>query len=160
MILCTFKESSFKKIMSNNKSKIYNDLLTSYRLNLVEIEMKLYEARLIRGNNKIQRYFNSTPIRNAFARWMVYAAYKNQYFNITQLSKDLHTNRQTISSIIKDCEEEAYIIVKRIGKNTECKAAPILIEKMEDYCDWRRELSKDIWEALLLLNTFEKYLKE
>ena len=142
--------------MNDFLSKSRNLLLKEYRLRLIEIEIELHKARHVRGDNRIQRYFNSTQIRNAFARWMVYAVYKNKYFNITQLSKGLYTNRQTISSIIKDCEDEGYIIVRRDGKSVDCKAAPILVEKMEEYCNWRRELSQDIWESLLVLNTFEK----
>ncbi len=144
--------------MNDFLSKSRNLLLKEYRLRLIEIEIELHKARHVRGDNRIQRYFNSTPIRNAFARWMVYAVYKNKYFNITQLSKGLYTNRQTISSIIKDCEDEGFIIVRRDGKNVDCKAATMLVEKMEEYCDWRRDLSKDTWESLLVLNTFEKYM--
>lgn len=143
--------------MNRDLINCYNSLLRQYRLRLIEIEINLHKRRGVAGNTKIQRYFNSTQIRNTFARWMVHAVYTNKHYNITQLAKGLNTNRQTISSIIKDCEGEGYIVVRRVGKTTNCKASTILVEKMEDYCEWRRDLSKDIWESLLALNTFEKY---
>jgi hypothetical protein len=122
--------------------------------------MELHKARQTRMDNNVQRYFNSTPIRNAFARWMVYGVYVNKFYNITELVNELHSNRQTISTIIKECEEYKFIIVKRSKNTTKCQAAPLLIEKMEDYCDWRRKLAKDtVGHSLLTLTSFEQLMQ-
>ena len=67
---------------------------------LAKIEMEIFKARQTRMLNRTQRYFNSTPLRNAFARWMVNAFYENQFYTITHLVKEMHTNRQTISNMI------------------------------------------------------------
>jgi predicted DNA-binding protein YlxM (UPF0122 family) len=66
---------------------------------------------------------------------MVYGSYVNKFYSITELVNELHTNRQTISTIIKECEEYKFIIVKRSKKTTKCPTGPLLIEKMEDYCE-------------------------
>jgi predicted DNA-binding protein YlxM (UPF0122 family) len=144
----------------NSAEQIHEYLKQQYRLHLIKIEMELHKARQIRMDNNVQRYFNSTPIRNAFARWMVYGAYVDKFYSITELVNELHTNRQTISTIIKECEAYKFIIVKRTNNTTKCQAGPLLIEKMEDYCDWRRKLAKDIaGHSLLTLTSFEELMQ-
>ena len=144
----------------NSAEQIHEHLKQKYRLKLIKIEMELHKARQVRIDNNVERYFNSTPIRNAFARWMVYGSYVNKLYSITELVKELHTNRQTISTIIKECEEYKFIIVKRSKNTTKCQAAPILIEKMEDYCDWRRKLANDtVRHSLLTLTSFEQLMQ-
>jgi predicted DNA-binding protein YlxM (UPF0122 family) len=145
---------------TNSAEQIYEHLKQQYRLRLIKIEMELHKARQTRMDNNVQRYFNSTPIRNAFARWMVYGAYVNKFYSITELVNELHTNRQTISTMIKECEAYKFIIVVRASNTTKCQASPSLIEKMEDYCDWRRKLGKDtVAHSLLTLTTFEELMQ-
>ena len=144
----------------NSAEQIHEYLKQQYRLHLIKIEMELHKARQIRMDNNVQRYFNSTPIRNAFARWMAYGAYVNKFYSISELVNELNTNRQTISTIIKECEEYKFIIVKRTSNTTTCQAAPLLIEKMEHYCDWRRKLAKDtVVNSLLTLTSFEELMQ-
>mgnify|MGYP001333258289 FL=1 len=144
----------------NSAEHIHEYLKQQYRIRIIKIEMELHKARQTRMDNNVQRYFNSTPIRNAFARWMVYGAYVNKFYTISELVNELHTNRQTISTIIKECEEYKFIIVKRTSNTTTCQAAPLLIEKMEDYCDWRRNLAKDtVVNSLLTLTSFEELMQ-
>ena len=145
---------------TNSAEQIHEHLKQQYRLKLIKIEMELHKARQTRMDNNVQRYFNSTPIRNAFARWMVYGAYVNIFYSITELVNELHTNRQTISTMIKECEAYKFIIVKRAKNTTKCQASPSLIEKMEDYCDWRRKLAKDtVGHSLLTLTSFEELMQ-
>ena len=145
---------------TNSAEQIHEYLKQQYRLSLIKIEMELHKARQLRIDNNVDRYFNSTPIRNAFARWMVYGSYVNKFYSITELVNELHTNRQTISTMIKECEAYKFIIVKRTSNTTKCQASPLLIEKMEDYCDWRRKLGKDtVARSLLTLTTFEELMQ-
>ena len=145
---------------SNSTEQIHEYLKQQYRIRIIKIEMELHKARQTRMDNNVQRYFNSTPIRNAFARWMVYGAYVDKFYSITELVNELHTNRQTISTIIKECETYKFIIVKRTKNTTKCQAGPLLIEKMEHYCDWRRKLAKDIaGHSLLTLTSFEELMQ-
>tara|TARA_B100001057_G_scaffold304499_1_gene304643 strand:- start:317 stop:712 length:396 start_codon:yes stop_codon:yes gene_type:complete len=127
----------------------------------MKIEMEIFKARQIRMLNKVQRYFNSTPIRNAFARWMVSAFYENTLYTISHLVKEMHTNRQTISIMINECEKEDYIIVVRKGKTVSCQASQTLINKMNDYCEWRKEITElTIGKAYNELVQFEKLMSK
>ena len=130
--------------IENSSEQLQNDLIIKHNKNVLKIEMDIYIARKTRMLHKIQRYFNSTPLRNAFSRWMAYAFFDNKFYTISKLAKEMHTNRQSISKMISECESENYIIVKRQGKTVACRASPLLMEKISDYCDWRQKLTKDI----------------
>jgi DNA-binding transcriptional regulator YhcF (GntR family) len=109
----------------------------------------------------VQRYFNSTPIKNAFARWMTYGVYTNRFYTITELVKEMHSNRQTISTMINECEAEGFIVVKRKGSTVACQASDLLVEKMEEYCEWRKELTRStIGTAYNRLVQFEKLMQK
>ena len=145
--------------IKNSSEDIYNHLLLEYRKCVMKIEMEIFKARQTRMLNKIQRYFNSTPLRNAFARWMVNAFYENQFYTISYLVKEMHTNRQTISQMISECEKEGYVIVERSGKTVSCQATLLLVEKMNDYCKWRKDITElTVGKAYNDLVQFEKWM--
>lgn len=137
---------------------VHQYLIHKYNIEQVRLEMKTHQALQKRMDNKIQRYFNSTPIRNAFAMWMTYATYDNRTYTIQELVDEIGSNRQTISNIVKDCEAEGWIEVDRADGNTaDCKAKAILVETMEDYCDCRRTLVNSVvGEAFIDLRNFER----
>ena len=136
---------------------VHQYLIHKYNVELVKLEMATHQARQKRMDNKVQRYFNSTPIRNAFARWMTYATYANRTYTIAELVDEIGSNRQTISDIVKDCEAEGWIKVDRRDNRCDCKASPTLVEKMEDYCDHRRTLvNKVAGVAFSDLRNFER----
>lgn len=146
---------------SNSIEDIHTHLNMDYRMKILEIEMSVHQARQTRGNNKVQRYFNSTPIRNAFARWMTYGVYTSRFYTISELVKEMHSNRQTISTMVNECEAEGYIIVKRVGATVSCQATALLVEKTEEYCEWRKELTKStIGTAYNNLVQFEKLMQK
>ena len=145
-------EKSFKIVL--------NELELEYRKSLIKVDMEIFQARQTRMKSKIQRYFNSTPLRNAFARWMVYAYYENQFYTISQLVKDMSTNRQTVSLMLNECEIENYIIVLRKGKTVACKASLILVKAMDEYSEWRKKLiEKTIYQPYIDLKQFENMIK-
>ena len=78
--------------IKNSSDEIHNHLITEYNNSLMKMEMDLYSARQTRMLHKVQRYFNSTPLRNGFARWMAYAHYQNKPYTISQLVKEMHSN--------------------------------------------------------------------
>ena len=148
------------KIQQSSK-QIQNDLIIQHNKNLMKIEMNLYLARQTRMLNRVQRYFNSTPLRNAFARWMAYAFYDNIFYTVSKLAKEMHTNRQSISKLINECESENYIIVERHGKTVACKASPLLMEKIYDYCVWRQQLTKEtLSKSYNDLTRFESWMNK
>ncbi len=147
--------------IKNSSEDIHNHLLLEYRKCVMKIEMEIFKARQTRMLNKIQRYFNSTPLRNAFARWMVNAFYENQFYTITYLVNEMHTNRQTISNMVNECEKEGYIIVIRKGKTVSCQASQPLVEKSNDYCKWRKEITElTVGKAYNDLIQFEKWMSK
>ena len=147
--------------IKNSSDEIYKYLHTEFNKNLMKIEMNLYAARQTRMLNKVQRYFNSTPLRNGFARWMAHAYYENQFYTISQLVNEMHTNRQSISKIVSECELENYIIVIRKGKTVACQASTLLISKINDYCNWRKELVKEtIGRSYYNLTQFEEWMNK
>ena len=145
--------------IKNSSEDIYNHLLLEYRKCVMKIEMEIFKARQTRMVNKVQRYFNSTPIRNAFARWMVNGYYENQFYTISCLVKEMYTNRQTISNMINECEKEGSIIVKRKGKTVSCQGTQLLVEHMNDYCKWRKDITElTLGQAYNDLVQFEKWM--
>ena len=147
--------------IKNSSEDIHNHLLLEYRKCVMKIEMEIFKARQTRMLNKIQRYFNSTPLRNAFARWMTNAFYENQFYTITHLVKEMHTNRQTVSNMINECEIEGYIIVERKGKTVSCQASQTLVEKMNEYCKWRKEITElTVGKAYNDLVIFERWMSK
>ena len=145
---------------NNSANEIHQFLLDEYVLKTLEIEMSTHKARQTRMDNKVQRYFNSTPLRNAFARWMVYAVYANRWYTITELVDDMHSNRQSISTIINECEAENWIIVIRTSNSVKCRASAELTEKMVKYCMWRKEITKStIGTAFNALYNFEQLMQ-
>ena len=147
--------------IKNSSTDIHNHLLQEYRRCVMKIEMEIFKARQTRMINKIQRYFNSTPLRNAFARWMVNAFYENSFYSISHLVKEMHTNRQTISQMINECEKEGYVTVVRNGKTVSCQATLVLVEKMNDYCKWRKDITElTVGKAYNDLVQFEKWMSK
>lgn len=136
--------------------KIQLHLLKDYYKETALIEMDLYTARKLRMDNKCQRYFNSTQIRNAFARWMSYAVYVNRFYTITELTKELVTNRQTIVTMLADTEAEGWIEVIRNKKSTKMRGTNELVFRFEEYCQWRKAITKSYIGTLYnKLNDFD-----
>ena len=164
LINCITINFNYDLIMSDLKKSsknILNQLELEYRKSLIKVDMEIFQARQTRMKSKIQRYFNSTPIRNAFARWMVYAYYNKVFYTITQLVREMSTNRQTVSLMISECEVENYITVQRKGKTVGCRATLQLVKAMDEYSDWRKMLiEKTIYQPYINLKQFERFLKK
>ena len=140
---------------------VLNELELEYRKSLIKVDMEIFQARQTRMKSKIQRYFNSTPLRNAFARWMVYAYYENQFYTISQLANEMSTNRQTVSLMVNECEVENYIIVQRKGKTVGCQSSLMLIQAMNEYSEWRKKLiEKTIYRPYIELKQFENMMNK
>ena len=149
-----------KNIIESSKD-ILNELELDYRKSILKVDMQIFQARQTRMKSKLQRYFNSTPIRNAFARWMVYAYYHDAFYTISQLVKEMSTNRQTVSLMLNECEIENYIFVKRKGKTVGCKATFNLVKAMDEYSEWRKTLIEEtIYQPYLDLKQFENLMKK
>ena len=111
---------------------------------LCDLEVKIYQARQDRIQTKIQRYFNSTPLRNVFSRICVYAKCVNQFYTISEIAYELRATRQSISQMVDECEEEGWIIVERSPNRVGIQASQILYEAQLDYTNHRKEIAKDV----------------
>lgn len=111
---------------------------------LADLEIKIYQARQDRMQTKIQRYFNSTPLRNAFARICVYARCVNQFYTISYIADELRATRQAISLMVDECEQEGWLNVERTPNRVGIQASQPLFDGMSDYVEARKILAKDI----------------
>jgi len=151
----------FKEVKKENSVyEISDHLQREYTLATLTTEMRMHKARQKRMDNKVQRYFNSTPLRNAFARWMVYGYLVNKPYNITTLVDEMVADRKTISTMIKECEDAGWVQTIKSNGQLFCLASPILVDKVYDYILWRRKLTKNtIGKAFLALKTFEDLMR-
>ena len=152
---------AFKDMSRNNSvNEIADHLQREYTLATLTTEMRMHKARAIRMDSDVQRYFNSTPLRNAFARWMVYGYLVNKPYNITTLVDEMVADRKTISTMIKECEDAGWIQTIKSNGQLFCLASPVLVDKVYDYILWRRKLTKDtIRKAFIALKTFEDLMR-
>ncbi len=108
-------------------------LMKKYALQLCRYEMAKYEGRQTRLNSKMQRYFNSTPVKNAFARLMYIAANVKSLYTKTAIATELHVTRQASSQMVNECLEAGWIEVDEGGRCPTYKATPALEEGVMAY---------------------------
>lgn len=113
---------------------IEQKILFDYAVALAKWQVELYQVRNQRMDNPIQRYFNSTPTRNTFAR-MMFLAYQDDKLHYTKakISRELFITRQAASQMVDDCLAEGWIEAHCEGKITRYKASQALADKQMDY---------------------------
>ena len=126
-------KNKLKKLIDNEMNKV-----------LCDLEIKIYQARQDRMKTKIQRYFNSTPLRNVFARMCVYAKCVNQFYTISEIAYELRATRQSVSQMVDECGEEGWIKVERSPNRVGIQASQTLYDGMLDYTNERKRLAKDV----------------
>jgi len=114
-----------------------------YNLAILLTEMEMYKTRTSRMNTPIQRYFNSTPFRNAFARFICYAYMVNIPYTISRLSTEMNADRKTISQTVKECEAEGWLTVERSSSTTTFMGNEKLYESCADYLKYIKSFSKN-----------------
>ena len=124
--------------------EIHNHLLLEYRKCVMKIEMEIFKARQTRMLNKIQRYFNSTPLRNAFNRIVTYSYIVNEFYTISYVADELRTTRQSISNMVDECEAEGWIEVDRSPNRVGFKGTASNYEGFLSYLKHRKVLAKDV----------------
>ena len=126
-------------------------------------EIKIYRARVDRTNTRMQRYFNSTLLKNVFARICNYAYTVNQFYTISYVTKKLRSTRQAISLIVDECENEEWLNINRRANKVEFQASEELYESLRDYVFARTNIMTsdecNDWISMLTLykNLNEKY---
>jgi len=116
---------------------IEQNLLHEYAVALAQWQIELYQGRNQRQNDAIQRYFNSTPARNAFARMMFLAYHDDKsLYTKAEIARELFITRQAASQMIEDCLAEGWIEAHCEGKTTCYKASQTLADKVMNYVEF------------------------
>lgn len=125
-----------------------------------EQEIEIYSSRRYRQNTKIQRYFNSTHLRNVIARILTLNHYDNSFTTISEMAEKLGATRQIISSIMKDCLEEGWVIKENQGY----MAGAELVAAVELYAIFRAKLkatqeARDVYATIVTLQNLQDNVK-
>ena len=109
---------------------IEQKILSDYAVALAKWQVELYRGRNQRKDDAIQRYFNSTPARNTFAR-MMFLAYQDDklVYTKTEIARQLFITRQAASQMVDDCLAEGGVEAQGSGY----KASQTLAKKQMDY---------------------------
>jgi len=127
-----------------NKKQLQDYLDMEMSKVLCELELNIYQGRQDRLKTKIQRYFNSTPLRNAFNRIITYSYIVNEFYTISCVADQLRTTRQSISNMVEECEAEGWIEVDRSPNRVAFKGTQELYEGFLSYLEHRKELARDV----------------
>ena len=108
-------------------------LFKAYAKELFVRELTVHQYRQTRMDNKIQRYFNSTPSRNALARVLCLATYVNQPYTKTQIAEQINISRQAAHDLVEECVAEGWAELAKPESRKAYRASPTLIEAGESY---------------------------
>ena len=135
----------------------------------LNIEIKTVEGSRFIDNvtkRKIKEYSLSSQNRRKFLMYCIRAQLEGDYLLVTDLIKLVGISRAATETMIKECEDSDWIVIKRSnGNRRRIQAADITVETYADYCDWlwriinksdMRNLSASINEIEKLEQTFPK----
>ena len=128
----------------------------------LNIEIKTVEGSRFIDNvtkRKIKEYSLSSQNRRKFLMYCIRAQLENDYLLVTDLIKLVGVSRAAAETMIKECEEANWIIIKRgSGNRRRIQAADITVETYADYCDWLWKLihESDMRNLSASLNEIEK----
>ena len=133
----------------------------------LNIEIKTVEGGRYVDNvtkRRIKEYSLSSQNRRKFLMYCIRAQLESDYLLVTDLIKLVGVSRAAAETMIKECEDADWIVIKRgNGNRRSIQAADITVETYADYCDWlwrtineadRRSLSASINEIEKLEETF------
>lgn len=113
---------------------MYTSSINKKYLLLLDLEIAVHHARKTRMHFPLQRYFNSTLNRNAFARLMCKAAYLDKGYSIKQICDEIVISRMSCHTMIRECLAAGYII--KHGEKSYI-AGEELVSRTEDYMNFR-----------------------
>ena len=134
-------------------------LFKVYTAELCRHQIGVHKARQTRMATDIQRYFNSTPARNAFAKLMSLATYDNTLYTKAKVSKELHITRQAAHVMVNECLDAGWIEYGgSCCGNKGYRATERLVEAMENYANRHMEMIEEtnIHEAVEALVAYRK----
>ena len=128
------------KVQRNELASTKDALKHEWMRKLLNIEIKISEgSRLIDNVTKrrIKEYSLSSQNRRKFLMYCIRAAIEDDYLTVTKLIRSIGVSRAAIETMIKECQQAEWIIIKRgKGNQRRIQAAYITVETYADYCDW------------------------
>ena len=155
------------KVQRKDLASTKDALKTEWMRKQLNIEIKTVEGSRFIDNvtkRKIKEYSLSSQNRRKFLMYCIRAQLEGDYLLVTDLIKLVGISRAATETMIKECEDSDWIIIKRSnGNRRRIQAADITVETYSDYCDWlwriineadMRSLSASINEIEKLEQTF------
>jgi hypothetical protein len=155
------------KLQRNEVTSTKDALKNEWMRKQLNIEIKTVEGSRFIDNvtkRKIKEYSLSSQNRRKFLMYCIRAHLENDYLHVTDLIKLVGISRAAAETMIKECDDADWIIIKRgNGNRRRIQAADITVETYADYCDWlwrlidesnMRNLSASINEIEKLEQTF------
>ena len=146
------------KELASTKDALKNEWMRKQ----LNIEIKTVEGSRFIDNvtkRKIKEYSLSSQNRRKFLMYCIRAQLENDYLLVTDLIKLVGVSRAAAETMIKECEEANWIIIKRgSGNRRRIQAADITVETYADYCDWLWKLiyESDMRNLSASINEIEK----
>ena len=133
-------------------------LFKAYAAELCRHQVGIHKARQTRMDTDIQRYFNSTPTRNAFARLMSLATYDNTLYTKTNIADELLMSRQAVHVMVEECLDAGWI---ERPNDEGYRATERLVWGMENYAMRHMEMVEEtkIHEAIGAMVAYRKLRK-
>ena len=118
----------------NVENEIFDRVWEDYMARLCEAEIEIYKSRLLRMDTPTQIYFNSSPLKNVFARVMTISRLTGKARSITQLASILLVSRQAISTIVQECLDKHWIkLVEIRGREKTYYGTSLLVAETNKY---------------------------
>ena len=150
------------KLRRNEVTSTKDALKNEWMRKQLNIEIKTVEGSRFIDNvtkRKIKEYSLSSQNRRKFLMYCIRAQLENDYLLVTDLIKLVGVSRAAAETMIKECEEANWIIIKRgSGNRRRIQAADITVETYADYCDWLWKLiyESDMRNLSASINEIEK----
>jgi len=160
MIKEDYNEKTLDEILVEGSTELQRTLYKKAARLVCEQEIEIYASRRYRQNTKIQRYFNSTHLRNTLARVLVLNHYDNSFSTISQMAEKLGATRQIISQIMKDCLAEGWVFKQGQGY----MSGNELVAAVEIYAKFRADLkatqeARDVYATIRTLQIVQENVK-
>ena len=125
-----------RKELASTKDALKNEWMRKQ----LNIEIKTVEGSRFIDNvtkRKIKEYSLSSQNRRKFLMYCIRAAIEDDYLTVTKLIRSIGVSRAAMETMIKECQQAEWIIIKRgKGNQRRIQAANITVETYADYCDW------------------------
>ena len=150
------------KVKRSELTKTKNALKNEWMRKQLNIEIKTVEGSRYVDNvikRRIKEYSLSSQNRRKFLMYCIRAQLENDYLHVTDLIKLIGISRAAAETMIKECNDADWIIVKRgNGNRRRIQAADITVETYADYCDWlwRLIFESDMRNLSASINEIEK----